>query len=351
VFAASQNRLDAMRMLIEKGANSRLETTVIDYAQRSAADSASRIARDKVITATTGKAPTAPAQFDPPQTGRAATVGGTGQAAPDPAAGRGRGAAGPRPASDIQQIGKQGGLTALHYVARDGFVDAAMMLLDSGMDVNVPTAGDRSTPLLVAIINGNYDLAMAFLKRGANPNIASDDGAGPLFVALNNEWALRTWYPQPTASNQQRASHLELMESLLKAGADPNARTMSHIWYAAYNAGRMGVDYTGATPFWRAAYSLDVDAMRLLVKYGADPNIPTMSFGAAARNGLPAIPTGGPAASATARHAWRSSIGMCLTAGCQPPSTSSKNWAWTSTSVTPMVSRHCIWPPREATTR
>jgi ankyrin repeat protein len=299
VFATSQNRLEAMRMLIEKGADSRLETTVIDYPQRSAADNAARVARDKVITATTGRAPVAPPGFDPPQTGRAATVGSGGQGTPDPAAGGrgGRGGApgnGPRALSDIQQIGKQGGLTALHYAARDGFVDAAMMLLDSGMDVNIATSGDRSTPLLVAIVNGNYDLAMAFLKRGANANLASDDGAGPLFAVLNNEWALRTWYPQPTAATQQRASHLELMEALLKAGADPNARTVSHIWYAAYNAGRMGVDYTGATPFWRAAYSLDVDAMRLLVKYGADPNIPTMSFGAAARNGLPAIPSGGP---------------------------------------------------------
>ena len=301
VFAASQNRLEAMRMLIEKGANSRLETTVIDYAQRQSADNQARVARDKMITATTGKAPVAPPQFDPPQTGRAATVG-----AQDPAAaaaggggGQGRGGrggvpGGPRPISDIQQIGKQGGLTALHYAARDGFVDAAMMLLDSGMDVNLPTSGDRSTPLLVAVVNGNFDLAMAFLKRGANPNITSDDGAGPLFAVLNNEWALRTWYPQPTAATQQRASHLELMEALLKAGADPNARTLSHIWYAAYNAGRMGVDYTGVTPFWRAAYSLDVDAMRLLVKYGADPNIPSMSYGAVARNGHPAVPPGGP---------------------------------------------------------
>jgi len=122
----------------------------------------------------------------------------------------------------------------------------------------------------------------------------SDDGAAPLFAVLNNEWALRTWYPQPTAATQQRASHLQLMESLLQAGADPNARTASHIWYAAYNAGRMGVDYTGATAFWRAAYSLDVDAMRLLVRYGADPNIATMSYGATARQGLPAVPSGGP---------------------------------------------------------
>ena len=119
--------------------------------------------------------------------------------------------------------------------------------------------------MVVAIINGQYDLAMTLLARGANPNLANDDGVAPLFAALNNEWALRTWYPQPTAGAQQQASYLELMEALLKAGADPNARTRSHIWYAAYNTGRMGVDFTGATPFWRAAYALDVDAMRLLV--------------------------------------------------------------------------------------
>ena len=298
VFAASQNRVDAMRMLIEKGANSLLTTTVIDYGQRSLADSAARQTRDRVITATTGRTPVAPPQFDPPQTGRAATVGPDGQPVAAAAPGRGGraggGAAGPRAASDIQQIGRQGGLSALHYAARDGFAAAATLLLDSGVDVNLPTAGDKSTPMLVAIINGHYDLAMTFLKRGANPNLMSDDGAAPLFATLNNEWALRTWYPQPTAAAQQRASHLQMLEALLQAGADPNARTLSHIWYAAYNAGRMGVDYTGATAFWRAAYSLDVEAMRLLVRYGADPNIATMSFGATARQGLAAVPSGAP---------------------------------------------------------
>jgi ankyrin repeat protein len=150
----------------------------------------------------------------------------------------------------------------------------------------------------VAIINGQYDLALSFLERGGDPNFATDDGVTPLFAALNNEWALRTWYPQPTAGSQQQASYLELLEALLKAGADPNARTRSHIWYAAYNTGRMGVDFTGATPFWRAAYALDVDAMRLLVRYGADPNVPTVTYGALRRDkdqsGLPEIPGGGP---------------------------------------------------------
>ena len=40
----------------------------------------------------------------------------------------------------------------------------------------------------------------------------------------------------------------------------------------------MGVDFTGATPFWRAAYGTDLRAMELLVAYGADPNIWTQKL-------------------------------------------------------------------------
>jgi ankyrin repeat protein len=141
--------------------------------------------------------------------------------------------------------------------------------------------------MLVAIINGQFDLAATFLERGADPNLASDNGAAPLFATLNNEWALRTWYPQPTAQQQQRTSYMALMKTLLEAGADPNARTTTHIWYAAYNAGRMGVEFVGATPFWRAAYALDVEAMRLLTQWGADPDIATIKLGGGRSRGEP----------------------------------------------------------------
>jgi ankyrin repeat protein len=330
VFAASQNRLDAMKVLLASGADALAASSVIDYVERSARDGQARTARNRIVAATTGRTPAENAGglfTDPPAgggrgaagrggaaAGRAGAQAGRGGgrgAAPDPVdpddpagtprAGR-RGGGGdpnaPRPLSDIQQIGRQGGFTALHYAARDGYAEAALMLLDAGVDINLPSGGDGSTPMLVAAINGHFDLAKTLLDRGADPNRASDDGAAPLFAVLNNEWALRTWYPQPTAATQQRTSYLELMEALLQKGADPNARVRSHIWYAAYNAGRMGVDFTGATPFWRAAYALDVQAMRLLVRYGADPTLPTMTFGAARRandqSGMPAIPAGGP---------------------------------------------------------
>ena len=293
IFAASEDRVDAMKLLIAKGADIRATTRVIDYVQRSTADNAARTARDRNVAAISGRATTgrAAAAFDPndPDTTQGARAGGRGA---------GGNPNGPRAMSDIETIGRQGGFTALHYAVRDGFADVASLLLDAGMDPNARTEGDRSSPMLVAVINGQYDLAMLLLSRGGNPNLANDDGTAPLFSTLNNEWALRTWYPQPTAGTQQKTSYLQLLEAMLKAGADPDARTKSHIWYASYNTGRMGVDFTGATPFWRAAYALDIDAMRLLVKYGADPTIPTMSFGVQSRatdqSGLPPVPAGGP---------------------------------------------------------
>jgi ankyrin repeat protein len=299
VFATAANRIDVMRVLIAKGADLKAATTVVDFRERSVADNQARAARDRVVSATTGRATNSGINInDPPPPGAAgANQARAGGAAAGAGTGAGAGGA-MRSPTDIEQIGRQGGFTALHYACRDGYAEAAALLLDAGMDKNSRTEGDRSSPMLVSIINGQYDIAMTLLGRGADPNLASDDGVAPLFAVVNNEWQLRTWYPQPTAGSQQQASYLELMEALLKAGADPDARTVSHIWYAAYNTGRMGVEFTGATTFWRAAYALDVDAMRLLVKYGADPSIPTMTFGVAKRandlSGMNAVPPGGP---------------------------------------------------------
>ena len=185
----------------------------------------------------------------------------------------------PRPMSYAQMVGAWGGLTPLLHAVRQGHTEAALALLDGGADIDQPSGGDRTTPLLMAAVNGQFDLAMILLERGADPNLASLAGTTPLFAVLERQWAPRASYAHPTEHLRQHTTHLDALEALLEAGADPNVRLKSHLWYMEYTFGVLrgsGINLQGATPFWRAAYALDVDAMRLLRNHGADPDIATM---------------------------------------------------------------------------
>ena len=178
-------------------------------------------------------------------------------------------------------------------------------LVDAGADVNLRSPGDRTTPLLIATLNGHFDLAKYLIERGADPNLASEGGATPLYAVSNVQWAPKAAYPQPRAYLQQQTTYLELMTLLLDKGADPNARLGRKVWYSGYNFDQSGVDEVGATPFWRAAYASDVAAMRLLVARGADPFIPSIRPAERTRgldglgelrdvSNLPPVPVGGP---------------------------------------------------------
>lgn len=172
-------------------------------------------------------------------------------------------------------VGKTGGMSALLHAAREGHVESALALLDGGADIDQVSA-DHTSPLLMATLNGQFDLAMVLVDRGANPNVAATfDGAAPLFATLQTQWAPQSNFPQPRAQDDQKTEHLELMRELLEAGADPDMRLNTHLWYWEYGLTKIGLDLTGATPFWRAALAQDIPAMRLLVSYGADVNIPT----------------------------------------------------------------------------
>lgn len=340
VFAASGNSTNALTALLELGADPSIQTDLKDYTARNDHDRDDRARRARIRAAEAGDDVVQNDNADrlaqlqrqqqqtPPDSTQAEEEDEDEEPDPDdpdedeePAAEEEEKEEEKpeeppiRALSSTEQIGVQGGFTPLHYAARQGHVESARILLDNGADIDQLSGGDQTSPLLVAVINGNYDLAKMLVERGADVNLVSDDGVGPLFATLNIEWSLRTWYPQPQMYHTQETSYLELMEVLLEAGADPNARTSTHVWYAAYNAGRMGVDFTGATPFWRAAYATDVTAMRLLHSYGADPNIWTTKLPSRRRffdagnpgnrtdpdeekeldpSGLPEVPVGGP---------------------------------------------------------
>ena len=210
----------------------------------------------------------------------------------------------PRPLTNGQQVGKVGGMTALLHAVRQGYVDAALALIEAGADIDQVNA-EGTSPLLIAVLNGRFDLALQLLEEGADPTIANEAGGTPLYATINQQWIPKTGYAQPNVHMQQNTSYLELMAVLLEAGADPNVRLTKRLWYTAYGRGLLGVNMTGATPFWRAAYATDIEAMKMLVAYGADPTVATIRSpdrrrpawdgdAIADKSGLDPVPLGGP---------------------------------------------------------
>jgi len=157
------------------------------------------------------------------------------------------------------------------YAARQGSFQAAKTLIDGGAKLD-ETSGDKSTALVLSIINGHFDIANYLVEKGANVTIASMDGATPLYVVANTQWARKSFHPQPT-SRYSNTTYLDLMTALLDRGANPNARIVKELWYSEYNFGLESSSAAGTTAFWKCAEVGDLDGMRLLIARGADPNV------------------------------------------------------------------------------
>lgn len=285
MFAAAAGRTEAARMLLAKGADSSITTKVIDLAALTAAPGEEALQQNREQRA--GQAGSGPARQAPAQP---VDIPGL-----------------TRPYRYNELIGKQGGLTALLLAARQGAYDTALALIDGGADVNQVSPADQMSPLIIATINGHFDLGMALMERGADVNHAADNGVTPLYAAINVQWAPKAFYPQPRAYLQQKTNYLEYMKALLDRGADPNARVRKRVWYSTYNFDNLRLEENGASPFWRAAYAADIEAMKLLVSYGADPHMPTVKPAGRTTRGVPGqltqvndssgrppIPVGGP---------------------------------------------------------
>jgi ankyrin repeat protein len=173
-----------------------------------------------------------------------------------------------------------GGLTPLLYAARDGRLDSTKLLVAAKADIN-QTEVNGITPLLMAITNDHIDVARFLLDQGAGVNTAVNTqdwwGRTPLWTAVE----LRDRdYGRNSEHDIDRAAVLDLVKTMIERGADVNARTKEYVpirrWIMPLND-ISWVDFTGQTPFLRAALSGDVTVMRLLLEKGADPNIPTLA--------------------------------------------------------------------------
>jgi uncharacterized protein len=170
------------------------------------------------------------------------------------------------------------GFTPLFFAVREGRTDVVRILLKAGADVNeamqpkrssgrAPTKG--TTPLILAVENGHFDLALTLLEAGADPN---DQRSG--FTALHT----LTWVRKPDRGDEESGdpspigsgnlTSLQLVEKLVKHGADVNARLKRGA------SGRGVLSRNGATTFLLASKTADLPYMKLLVKLGADPKLP-----------------------------------------------------------------------------
>jgi ankyrin repeat protein len=304
MFAAAGNRAAAIRELLKRGADPGISTNVIDVLPSVALDREARKRLQAMISGPGNVEAESRPNPDPdddvyraPGPSRAELSASEIQAAilaqreflrsgydVGPVDGRSLARVRPdypggpdvvRPPYREVLVGKTGGMTALLHASREGHVEAAVALLEGDADVN-QVSGDGTSPLLIAALNGQFDLALVLLERGADPDLAATtDGVSPLFAVLQTQWAPKSNYPQPRAQDEQRAQYLDVLKALLEAGADPNLRLKTHLWYWEYGLTKMGIDLTGATPFWRAAFAQDIAAMKLLAAHGADPNVPT----------------------------------------------------------------------------
>ena len=302
MYAAAAGRTEVVRVLVDAGADPSLTARVLDMDAREQEDREDQRRREEAAEGgSAGPDERAPGRSE--STGTAERPDRPTQAEIND---QQRDRVPSSRYSHAQLVGGYGGLAALHLAVRDGRTATVAALLDAGADIDQPSAGDHTTPLLMATINGHFDLAIMLLERGADPNIASDANATPLYTTINTQWIPKSRHPQPAHYMQQQVTYLELMKTLLDAGVDPNVRLTKQLWFTTYGDDYLRVDRMGATPFWRAAYALDLDAMKLLMEYGADPTIPTMKtaggggFGRPSRepeedpSGLPPVPPGGP---------------------------------------------------------
>jgi ankyrin repeat protein len=178
--------------------------------------------------------------------------------------------------ADVKALTKQG-FAPIHFAARVGDLESVQLLLTAGVDVDALTVGGAGagyTPLMIATLRAQVDVATYLLDHGADPNTQA---AG--FTPLH--WASTTWegyssnpvygFEDPMSGIPDRPAKLRLVKALLAHGAKVNARMTKR--QPSFATGY--TDGVGATPLLLAASVDDVEMMHILLDAGADPKIKT----------------------------------------------------------------------------
>jgi ankyrin repeat protein len=171
---------------------------------------------------------------------------------------------------------RPGGMTALLYASREGRLEAVRMLLTAGANRETADANDIR-PLVMALTNNQLPVARLLIEAGSDVNAADWFGRAPLWAAID----VRNQEVNDGSQDNgiDRKSALDLIDALLERGANPNARVLQ-VTPVRFHVLTLGaftwVDFTGETPFIRAAISGDVTVMKRLLAKGADAQLATL---------------------------------------------------------------------------
>ncbi len=176
----------------------------------------------------------------------------------------GRTPAAPKAEQKVEEFAS-GWLTPLMFAAREGDIESARLLVNAGANVNA-IAGDGKDALGLAIFNGNYDFASFLIDSKSDVNHADTQGFTPLFWAVDR----RNMETAPNFPWMITADPLPLVKKLLDAGANPNA-LVNNTPRARMRAGSPRIVF--ATALMRAAFSADLELVKMLLSYRADPKI------------------------------------------------------------------------------
>jgi uncharacterized protein len=175
--------------------------------------------------------------------------------------------------ANVVSVPPRGGFTPLLYAARQNSLESAKLLVKAGADLNM-TDPDGTSALVMAIVNGHYDLPIYLMDHGANPNLADKFGRTALYAAVDMH-TLEKSATRPDPKETDKSTSLDVIKAALEHGADPNAALKQP------TPGRGSLDVPdrylgeGATPFLRAAKTGDAEVMRLLLAKGANAKAET----------------------------------------------------------------------------
>ena len=170
-----------------------------------------------------------------------------------------------------------GGLTPLLFAARENCLACLPVLVEAGADLNATTP-DGISAVVIALINGHFDVAGASVEAGTDPNLADYTGRTALYAAADFNTMVKSNRPAPKVL-ENRLTGLDVARVLLEHGAEVNPVLKRLPPYRAkLDRGNDMMLGGGTTPFLRAAKAGDLPLMKLLLEHGADPTLaPTRS--------------------------------------------------------------------------